>query len=264
MEKLALNRYKNTANQYNAEARGKQNLAQRERAKAISAYRHGHEERANDAIDREHGLNRQARKARAEAADWQRIAAEGQEKYDKTLLGRAEKRVKTDDIRRNNKKRRVAQQAKSKQTTQKSSGESLGSRASKALSNAREAVADRAAGAVVNAANKSETVRNIIGGQHQDKARSYAKTATNSQNEANRARRVAEVDRASAASASRKGNESKARAARGFADRSTAIANEIGEGASILRSAAAREQKTYENSLLGRAQARVNRKKSRR
>lgn len=262
MEKLALDRYKNTANQYNAEARGKSNLAQRERAKAISAYRHGQEERVNDALDREHGLNRQARKARAEAADWQRIAAEGQEKYDKTLLGRAEKRVKTDDIRRNNEKRRAAQQANNKQTTQKSR-ESLGSRASKAIGNAREAVADRAAEALVSAASKSKAVRNATGGKHEDNSREWGKMADASQRRSQAADRKAHQDSATAARQDRKygsGGDAYRRSAQANREEAESAAS----NASALRSKSAAERKEYEQSLLGRAQARVNRKKSRR
>lgn len=248
------------ANQFQADANASNASAHKFRAYAASDARKGNDGAAQ-AMRYSADSRAETAKVQSSNASFNRAkAAEEQKAYDRSIVGRAENRVRADERRKSSTQQ--SSSASAKKTTRKSSD--VGKSIREGLGRAREAVADRAAEAVVGAASRSDRVRNVIGGQHQDKARSYAKTATDSQNEANRARRVAEVDRASAASAARKGNESKARAARGFADRSAAVANEIGEGASILRSAAAREQKAYENSLLGRAQARVNRKKSRR
>lgn len=196
---------------------------------------------------------REARDVSARASKARTEGAEYQKKYDNSILGRAEKRIKTDDIRK-------AQQPK--QPARKS-GESLGSRASKALGNAREAVTDRAAEALVGAASRSKTIRNATGGKHEDNSREWGKMADASQRRSRAADLKAHQDSATAARQDRKYG-SGGDAFRRSAQASREEAESAASNASALRSKSAAEWKEYEQSLLGRAQARVNRKKSRR
>lgn len=206
------------------------------------AYRSAAESKRNSA--QEHA--ERASHYRAEAADLQK-------KYDNSVLGRAEARVAADD-------RRKAQQPKpAKQTARKSSGESLGSRASRALGRAKEAAADRAAEAVVGAANRSNLVRNAIGGKHEDSARRHNDLANTDRRIAREADRKAHEDSAAAARQDRKYG-SGGDAYRRSAEINREKANTYAEKASDKQRYANSERERYESSLLGRAQARVNRK----
>lgn len=105
-DKRTANVYNNRANSQRAEASRLQNLSDRERAKSASAFRRDQYDRSNDARHRANGLQRQAKEQSASASYWQRLAAESQKKYDSSVLGKAEARVRTADIRKANKKRR--------------------------------------------------------------------------------------------------------------------------------------------------------------
>jgi len=206
------------------------------------AYRSTAESKRNSA--QEHA--ERASQFRSEAADFQK-------KYDSSILGKAEARVAADD-------RRKTQQPKpAKQATRKSSGESLGSKASRALGNAKEAATDKAAEALVGAASRSKTIRNAVGGQHEDNSREWSKMADASQRRSRIADRKAHEDSAAAARQDRKygsGGDRYRESARINREEAESDAS----NASTLRSKAADERRQYENSLLGRAQARVNRK----
>ena len=274
-EKDAARSYRNTANRSQNDANTLNREASQYSAKAASDSRRGTASGLNkirDAIDpkyhaslerarNEANANRDtaefkrsdARENAESASRFRARAAEQQKKYDSSILGKAEARVAADD-------RRKAQQSNSaKQTARKSSGESLGSKASRALGMAKEAATDRAAEALVGAASRSKTVRNAVGGQHEDNSREWSKMADASQRRSRVAEQKAHEDSTAAARQDRKygsGGDRYRESARINREEAESAAS----NASTLRSKAADERRQYENSLLGRAKARVNRK----
>lgn len=183
-------------------------------------------------------------------------AADEQKKYDRSIVGRAENRVAADARRA---KQQPQQPKPAKQSARKSSGESLGSKASRALGKAKEAATDKAAEALVGAASRSKTVRNAVGGKHEEYSKQWGEMANASQRRAQAADRKAHEDSAAAARQDRKygsGGDRYRESARINREEAESAAS----NASTLRFKAADERRQYENSLLGRAQARVNRK----
>lgn len=244
------------ANSYNASAHKLNAYA------ASNARKPGYETRAQALRDSANMRFDEAERYARNASANRSRAADEQKAYDRSIVGRAENRVAADKRRANNEKNRPVpiREAVGKAIDRETS---LRTRATRAASKVKEAVTDRAAEALVSAASKSKTVRNATGGKHEDNSREWGKRADASQRRSQAADRKAHQDSAAAARQDRKygsGGDAYRRSAQANREEAESAAS----NASALRSKSAAERKEYEQSLLGRAQARVNRKKSRR
>jgi len=132
-EKGRANHDQQLANERLANARRLQSSSEREMAKSASAYRRGWDDRSDDASRRSEKLRSQAKEESSWASYWQGRAAESQKKYDQTILGRAEARVRRADTRKATKATRnklldaAKNHQESKPTTQTPQGQKVGS-----------------------------------------------------------------------------------------------------------------------------------------
>lgn len=132
-EKGHVNHERQLANEHLANARRLQSSSEREMAKSASAYRRGWDDRGDDALRRSEKMRSQAKEESSGASYWQGRAAESQKKYDQTVLGRAEARVRRADVRKATKatRNKLLDAAKghqeSKPTTQTPQGQKVGS-----------------------------------------------------------------------------------------------------------------------------------------
>ena len=132
-EKGHANHDQRLANERLANARRLQSSSEREAAKSASAYRRGWDDRSDDAMRKSEKLRSQAQEESSWASYWQGRAAESQKKYDQTVLGRAEARVRRADVRKATEATRnkildaAKQHQESKPATQTPKGQKVGS-----------------------------------------------------------------------------------------------------------------------------------------